>query len=67
MGCGIHSNQFGFDYCIDQRIWTSQTVVHVRDIFDLHESRPFLSSVFTFASNDAVLVQEVKKTQKKKT
>lgn len=60
VGCGLHSNQLGFDYCIDQGAFATQTVVHVRDIFDLHEQlRPFLSSVFTFASNDAVLVNDV--------
>jgi len=43
-------NQDGFD---------AATVAHVRDIFDVHPDRPFLSTVFGFASLDICIMDEV--------
>ena len=59
MGCGLFSNQAGFDYCLEEKVWDVTVVAHVRDIFDLDEKRPFLNSVFVFASSDVSIINEV--------
>jgi len=44
---------------MEEGIWDTKIVAHVRDIFDLHSSRPSLNNVFLFASNDVVFGNEV--------
>ena len=60
VGCGTHSNEAGFNLMMVEGVWKTDTIAHVRDIFDFHESRPFLSSYFQLASEDATVVLEVR-------
>jgi hypothetical protein len=58
VGCGMYSNQAGFDYCLDEKVFDCKVIAHVRDIFDLDPNRAYLNSVFLFASNDVTIVNE---------
>lgn len=60
MGCGTHSNEAGFNLMMSERVWKTRVIAHVRDIFDFHESRPFLSSYMKFASVDVTVMLTVR-------
>jgi len=43
---------------MEEKVFGTHLVAHVRDIFDLSEKRPYLSSVFEFASSDVSIVNQ---------
>jgi len=60
VGSGRHSNEAGFNCVMNQGGFETTTVAHVRDIFDVHPDRPFLTTVFGFASLDICIMDEVR-------
>ena len=60
VGSGLHSNEAGFNLMLNEGVFDTGSVAHVRDIFDFHSERPHLTSVFGFAALDVCIVDEVR-------
>jgi len=58
VGSGVNSNEAGFTFLLRENAFTSRTVAHVRNIFDVAKERPFLTSVFVLGSSDCAVLHK---------